>query len=280
MTRTSDVTVFIDPVTHHFLRNELFNPESRHNIDGAHAPYFHLRDLFRANGIEVHTADYLLSGEKTNRVNAYFTFGMLDKYRRLAKRDDVVLCGVFTFEAPIIQPSTYRALPMLARFFKRIYCYSTPQALERFGCRGLTFRKLHIPYPKDRIIPELWGNQDRKFLTLLNYNRLSRRTWNELYTERLRTLEFFSRYDEIDLYGMGWDKPPYRVGDTWIPGTVQKLGRWIRQRADPVIPMHPYARVVRKTWRGAAPSKYVAQSRYTFTICYENMALPGWGHPM
>lgn len=275
MTSASDITVFIDPVTHHFLRNELFNPDGFHNIDGAHAPYFHIRDLFAANGIEVHTADYLRSGEKTNRLNVYFSLGMVDKYRRLATRDDVVLSGVFTFEAPIVQPSIYRALPRLSRSFRRIYSYTTPDALERFGCRGLHFNKLHIPYPRNRIIEELWSNSDRKFLTLLNWNRLCRRTWNELYTERLRALEFFSRYDEIDLYGIGWDRSPAVVGETWIPGTVRKMSRWVREH-QPFVPMHPYEAVVRKTWRGKAPSKYEAQSRYTFTICYENMALPGW----
>jgi hypothetical protein len=275
MAHAGEVSVFIDPVSHHFLRNELFNPDNRHNIDGAHEPYFHLRDGFAAQGIEVHTADYLLSGEKRNGVNVYFSLGMLDKFRRLAGWRDVVLSGLFTFEAPIVQPSVYRALPEASRYFKRIYCYSTSEALTRFGCADLRFHKLHIPYPRDRVIDELWGNENRKFLNLLNWNRLSRRRWNELYTERLRALEYFSRFDEIDLYGIGWDKPPYRVGETWIPNTATRIHRWLREHV-PGLPMHPYEPVVRKTWRGAAPSKYATQSQYTFTICYENMALAGW----
>ena len=37
-----------------------------------------------------------------------------------------------------------------------------------------------------------------------------------------------------------------------------------------------YEKVVRKTYRGVAQSKYEIQSNYTFTICYENMMLLGW----
>ena len=51
MPATNDVSVFIDPVTPHFLRNELFNTGSAHNIDDAHAPYFHIKELFESQGI-------------------------------------------------------------------------------------------------------------------------------------------------------------------------------------------------------------------------------------
>jgi hypothetical protein len=274
-TQARDVTVFIDPVSHHFLRNELFNPDNRHNVQGAHGPYFLLRDTFAARGIEVHTADYLLSGEKANRVNVYFSFGMLDKWRTLAERPDVILSGFFTFDAPIIQPGVFRALPTLSRHFRRIYSYTTPEALAKFGCRDMTFHKLYIPYTGEGVIEELWSRTDRKFLTLLNYNRLSRHRWNELYTERLRALEYFSRFGEIDLYGIGWDRAPYVVGDTWIPATATRLHRWVREHV-PFVRRHPWVDVIDKTWRGVAKNKYETQSGYTFTICYENMALPGW----
>ncbi len=275
-TRPGEVTVFIDPVSHHFQRNELFNPDNRHNVQGAHGPYFLLRETFAKHGIEIYTADYLASGEKRNAVNVYFSFGMLDKWRALAARDDVVLSGFFTFDAPIIQPSVYRALPVLSRHFRRLYSYTTAEALARFGCRGLDIRKFHIPYPYDRVLDEYWRRTDRKFLTLLNYNRLPRRRWNELYTERLRALEFFSRYDEIDLWGLAWEKAPYLVGETWIPATATRLHRWYLEHAPWARRHGRFQPVIDRTWRGPARNKYQTQSGYTFTICYENMSLPGW----
>jgi hypothetical protein len=270
-----DITVFIQPVSWHFLRNEMFDPNSRYNIDNDHEPYFYLRQLFDSKGIEVHTADYLMSGEKTNKINVYFSLGMIENYRQLATRPDVILSSFFTFEAPITQPSTYRALRDISKFFKRIYCYTTGEALARFGCADLKFQKLYIPYPFNNVFDELWRKTDRKFLTLLNSNRLCRMKWQELYTERLRALQFFSQHGEIDLYGFKWDQPPFVVGETWIPVTFTRIHRYLRKNV-PFLRWHPAQEAILKSYRGAVKSKFDVQSNYVFTICYENMMLPGW----
>src|SRR5713226_4324299 len=251
MTQVGDIAVFIDPVTHHFTRDELFNPANPHNVDNAHAPYFHLRETFESKGIEVHTADFLMEGKKAAKTNVYFSFGILDNYEKLAQRNDVILSGYFTLDAPIVLPSTFRALRKISRYFKRVFSYTTSDAVERFGCKGLRFHKFHIPYCYDRVFDELWKKKDRKFLTLLNYNRLSRMKWQELYTERLKAVEYFSRFGEIDLYGLGWDRPPYRVGETRIPVTLTLIHRYLRQHL-PFIRMHPYQDAVRRAYRGVA----------------------------
>lgn len=262
-------------MTPHFLRNELFNRGSVHNVDGTHRAYFHLRELLESQGIEVNTADYLVAGQKRNKVNVYFSLGRTENYRRLAEDKDVVLSGYFTMDAPIVVPSHFKGLRTASRYFKRIFCYSTPEALARYGCRGLKFEKLYIPYYADRVMPELWANENRSFLCLLNYNRLCRRTWRELYTARLDACEYFSRFNEIDLYGFGWDRAPYVVGETWVPATLTKINRYIHENV-PFVKKHPYEKLIQRVWRGPAPSKYETQSKYTFTICYENMDLEGW----
>jgi hypothetical protein len=270
-----DVTLFIDPVTPHFVRDEIFNPNSPLNRDNCHAPYFFMRDLIQSKGIAVHTADYLISGEKRNKTNLYFSFGRLENYADLAKRDDTILSGFITIEAPIVHPSTYRALPKVTKTFKRVYSYSTGDALARFGCAGLHFDKFFIPQPYDRVFDELWSRENRKFLTMITTNRLPRIYWNELYTERHRALEYFSQYDEIDLYGNGWDRLPYRVGEYWVPATAMRMYRWVREHI-PFIPRHPIEGVLKKVYKGAVKSKYETMSRYTFALCYENMYLAGW----
>ena len=271
----NDISVFVDPVTRHFLRNELFDTRSAHNIDGAHGPYFYLKELFESQGVEVNTADYLVEGRKRNAVNVYFSLGVTQNYRRLAERSDVVLGAYFTMDAPIVTPSYFKGLRTAQRYFKRLFCYSTPEALARYGCRGLTFHKLHIPYDCHGIVEELWANEKRSFLCLLNYNRLCRRTWRELYTARLEACEYFSQFGEIDLYGFGWDRAPYVVGETWIPATLTHINRYVHEHV-PFVRKHPYEKLIKRVWRGAAPSKFITQSQYTFTICYENMELEGW----
>ena len=273
--KASDISVFVDPVTRHFLRNELFNPESPHNFDDNLGAYIELKQTLESQGVEVNTADYLIEGARRNRVNVYFSFGVMQNYRALAQRKDVVLSSFFTTEAPIVQPSAYRSLPEISRFFRRIFCYTTPRALARFGCADLTFTKLYIPYTYDSIVPDLWANEDRTLLCMVNANRLCRRSWQELYTERLRAVAYFAQFDEIDLYGFDWDKPAYVVGETWIPGTVQRMYRAAQVKL-PFLGRHPSMAGAQKAWRGEAKFKYHTQSRYTFTICYENMALEGW----
>ena len=110
----------------------------------------------------------------------YFSLGMVDKYRRLAERDDVILSAFFTIDAPIVQPRMFRKLPDMAKHFKRLYSYTSAEAVRRFGCGGVTLSKLHIPYCYDAVFEDLWAREDRAFLCILNYNRLCRRTWNEL----------------------------------------------------------------------------------------------------
>lgn len=271
----SDVSVFIDPSSHHFFHNELFNAKSPHNLDEALNAYIYLRELLQSSGIEVNTGDYLLRGEKLNRWNVYFSLGVLRNYKALAQRKDVVLSGLFTMEAPIVQPSLYKSLPEASKYFKRIYSYTTGEALARYGCGHLTFSKFHIPYPYSGVIDNLWRKRDRKFLNLLNCNRLCRRSWQELYTERLRAVEYFAQYDEIDLYGLHWDQPPYIVGETWIPTTFTRINRYLYKRF-PSVRKRPFDAGIKRAYRGFAESKYVTQSQYTFTICYENMMLPGW----
>ncbi len=270
-----DITVFIDPFSHHFYNNELFNPENPHNIDNALWPCIRLAELLRSNGIAVYTADFLVKRQKVSKINVYFSFGVIRNYKALARRDDVVLSGLFTFEAPIVQPSLYRELAQASSYFRRIYCFTGGENLARFGCRDVQMRKFCIPYPYDQVFDELWAKQDRKFLVLLNWNRLVRMRYRELYTERRRALEFFSRYGEIDLYGIGWDREPDLVGETRIPATVTRIHKFIRQHIG-FLRSYSNEKFIPQVYKGIAKSKYETQSDYTFAICYENMELPGW----
>lgn len=270
-----DVGVFLDPITQHFARDRLFE---QHPYSDFHAPWVHVRDRFAERGIRVQTADYLVENLDAFDTNLYFAVGTLRNYKRLAARADTILSGLFHTEAPIVHPSTYAGTREAAEYFRRIYSFSTPAALEPFGCEGLTFRKFQIPEPYDGIeghFVDLWERRDRKFLCMITQNKLPNLDYNELYTERLRLLEHFSRRDSIDLYGIGWDKMPFRVGERRLPQQVVRVQRFVWERL-PFTQNHPYERVIKRVWRGAVDSKHDVMSGYTFAICYENMVLEGW----
>jgi len=271
-----DVTLFIDPVSHHFQQDALFDLNSaRLSGDNILAPYVSLREWFGARGIRVHTADRLLRGEGCGRRNIYVSMGIRDHYRILERRHDVVLSAFFALECPIVEPGLYLELSTIRRRFKRVFSFSDGESLKPFLRGPLDAEKFYIPQSFESVHEEIWRREDRGFLVMINANKLPRVDWQELYTERLRAVEYFSRTGEIDLYGVGWDGPPYRVGRTWMPASLQRICRrglhcWQRLHPDPLL------EAARRVYRGPAVSKAETLGRYTFALCFENMILKGW----
>lgn len=268
-----DVAVFIEPITHHFAEDRLFYPAAHYGTH--HEPFAAVREAFKPHGIPVHTADRLRDGSVRADTNVYFSIGNARHYRRLAKREDVVLSSFFHFEAPIVHPSVYRETPRLARAFQRVYSFSTPQALAPFGCGGVRLESFRIPEPRGEVIEELWSRGERRFLTMISQNKRAMRSTNEIYTERLRAFEYFAETGELDLYGVGWDELPFKVGERRTPARLVRLYRAVRGRV-PLLELYPGHRQAMTLYRGTVESKFEAMSRYTFALCYENMTLDGW----
>jgi hypothetical protein len=269
------VGVFLDPITQHFAEDRLFE---QHHYGDYHMPFLRSKEALEARGYHVHTADYLVSGEIGYDVNVYISQGNLTNYRKLAERDDVIRSALFHFESPIVHPSTYRKTPAAAPYFRRIYSFTTPQELEPFGCGDLELEEFRIPSPYagfDERFDELWQRRDRKFLCMINQNKLPNHHYRELFTERLVILEHFAKTDSIDLYGIGWDVLPFKVGERRMPRQLVRVHREIWHRI-PFLPNHPYEPVIKKVWRGQVDSKHETMSGYTFAFAYENMELDGW----
>jgi hypothetical protein len=112
---------------------------------------------------------------------------------------------------------------------------------------------------------------------MINGNKVPPLKTNELYTERLRALDYFGSRGEIDLYGVGWSGPPYRIGRTRVPHAVQRLRYWTDSALDRLRPERdPLLAAARRVYRGPVASKAETLSRYTFAICFENQMLEGW----
>ena len=102
MSETRDVAFYIEPPSHHFLNDRLFNVnDGRLNGDNILAPYAYIRDFFIARGIQVHTADFI--PQKAGDVrNVYVSMGRLENYQKVAMRRDTVLSAFFAMECPIV----------------------------------------------------------------------------------------------------------------------------------------------------------------------------------
>ena len=76
----SPIALYIDPPSHHFLEDRLFNPnQAQFAGDQLLAPYFHMRERLIARDISVHTADLLPEtiGENAYYLCFYGKFGQL-----------------------------------------------------------------------------------------------------------------------------------------------------------------------------------------------------------
>jgi hypothetical protein len=270
------VALYIDPPSHHFRGDRLFlADEGRANGDCVNTPYAYLRDFLTAQGISVHTADYLPEEEGSVR-NIYVSTGILSNYRRVAQRRDTTLSAFFALECPIVEPSIFRRLKEAQQYFRRVYAFSDSQSLERFVGGPLRCLPCRWPQAFEEVHEEVWGQTDRKFMVMINGNKLPRVYRQELYTERLRALAYFHRFGEIDLYGVGWNEPPYRVGKTWMPYTLRLLRRKWVQLYWKYVRDHPLWKAAREAYRGPARSKSATLGAYTFALCFENQVLKGW----
>ncbi len=270
----SQVSLYIEPSTHHFLNDRLFEMSPVNSPSSLARCLRHLREHLTARGVSVHTADRL-PAEIGPDPKVYVSFGMLRDYRRVAERGDVTLSAIIMKETPVVEPSLFRRVGEARTYFKRIFSVSDDPALDRFVGARLDARPFRWPINHQGIRENLWDRADRDFMVMINMNKLPRVYWNELYTERMRAVEYFARHGEVDLYGIGWDGPSFRMGQTFVPGSVQKLQRllthqWHRFRPDPRLV------IARKVYKGQLDTKLKTLASYKFSLCFENTLTKGW----
>ena len=276
---TADVAVYVDPFSKHFEQDRLFDARDLPGMpDDALAPFAHLREWLQARGVAVHTADLLDGPPATGRrINIYISMGLRDRYKSLARRPDVVCSAFFTYECPVVLPGLYSHLHELARTFRRVYCFSPESALQPFLRGPVQLEHFMLPQPYEDVREDVWARRDRKFLVMINAHKQTRIRVNELYSERMRAIEFFNRFGEIDVYGRDFDGPPARMA-TRMPRVVARKERQARilwEKLRP--PRDPRRRAAREAFRGPRePRKADTLGRYTFALCFENSVLESY----
>jgi len=159
------------------------------------------------------------------------------------------------FENEMIRPDNWDLASH--KFFDIIFTWDDRYA----GCEK--YRKLYYSnlVPKDF---EIYARRPReKLCTLIAGNKSSGYPL-ELYSERLRAIEWFEQNhpEDFDLFGFGWDRRTFS-------GIFRPLNR---------ISMlsHAFAKT-RRSYRGPVKAKLDIFSNYKFAICYENLKeAPGY----
>ena len=279
MRSSGSVALFLDPPHQGYADDRLFTAQGGpYARDDVTAPWVHVRDRLEAAGVRVHTVDRLESGAVAPAArNLYISFGRRRRLQPLVREFGLVPSGFFALECPIVDPQLYRELDSVGRSFTTVYSFSTEESLRPYLSAPIRLERFQLPNPYDRVDEEHWRRDDRRFLTMINANKLPRLRAGELYTERLRAVEYFNRFGEIDLYGIGWEGPAFRVTTSWVPRRARALAHRARsgwERLRP--PTDPLRVAARAAWRGPVASKAEVLGRYTFAICFENMVLEGW----
>jgi hypothetical protein len=188
----------------------------------------------------------------------------------------VLLAGLVCFVASIVAVNIFhRAIASQTR--TRFIWVAIAGAAIGYGIWATHFigmLSLRLPIDFHGVDSPLWSRSDRGFLVMVNMNKLPRLSRSELYTERMRAIEFFSRTNDIDLYGVDWDKASRRMGRSRIPG-LRRAQIAINDWVDTIRP-HPLLVAARKVYKGELQSKWETLASYDFALCFENAYIKGW----
>jgi hypothetical protein len=268
------VGIYIDPPSKSLLEDRFFCRHSgRFHSSLARCLAF-VKETFEGQGIPVHTVDHL-PPPGSSGTYLYISIGNHENHERLSMRQDVILSAFMVTEAPVVEPRIYRGLRVAKKRFRRIYSCIDQEANTEFVGERVECIPLRWPIDFRGVDEPLWSRADRRFLVMVNMNKLPRLTRYELFTERMRAVEFFSRTNDIDLYGIGWNKASMKMGRTRLPLTFKRAQSAFRDWIDQVRP-DPLLVAARRVYKGELETKWETLSRYDFVLCFENTMLKGW----
>ncbi len=267
------VGIYIDPFSAKTLGDRFFEPSTGRYHSPLPGCLAFMKATFEAQGVRVDTADRIPARTGSD-VHLYVAIGNHTNYLNLLNRPDVILSAFMVMESPVVEPRMYRDLKRAKRHFKRIFSFIDQTELTKFAKTAVDCISLRLPIDFHGVDLPLWSRSDRGFLVMVNMNKLPRLSRSELYTERLRAIEFFSRTNDIDLYGVDWDKASRRMGRSRIPG-LRRAQIAINDWVDTIRP-HPLLVAARKVYKGELQSKWETLASYDFALCFENAYIKGW----
>lgn len=264
------INVYIDPSSHVYLSNILFREDTIYNRDDCLSGYCYLKKYCRKRNINLNTIDFwdknkatdtdiYVSHDYKNFIRkVYWRFK--NKHYPIIKLDKFKKRILFQGEPPMVMPEVFPNFDSLFKIYDKVFFTFK---VDNPKCRHFYLYQTH-----NEIFPEYWDNSNRKFLTIINTNKSPRGLkkillavssrnglrylgYKELLSERLKVIDFFSRTNEIDLYGVDWDKRPF-------------------------FPYWFYKKSIQKVYKGSVKSKFQKLSEYNFTIAFENSSMPSY----
>ncbi|QHJ00160.1 hypothetical protein GT347_20570 [Xylophilus rhododendri] len=255
-------SIYIDPSYPSFLDGQLFNAQnSVLNRDDQLLPFIRVKEMLESRNVRVATADHIV--DHSSSISGldkpkYYSLGIASRFESIEKEGLAELDAFVIMEPPIVAPHLYKMLPRLSAVFNRVYLHNTVgDGYSMEGVNAGTLRKFYWPLPYDGVLSQHWSRSDRlPRAVVINGNHKAWGKPNELYSTRISAMVELSKFDCIDLYGMGWSK--------W----------WDRRSLWPAYFLN--RRALMKIYKGHCASKYEVLAAYDFCLCLENMHMQGY----
>lgn len=213
------------------------------------------RKLLAKHNIQMNTIDVPIAAQTEQDIYMEVPYPWeLGLWMRIVRnRNKNVL---FIAEPPIVNPFNF--MNVFHAFFYKIFTWNDNLV------DGMTYFKYFLPKAKKGIQTKQIPFANKKLLTMMNGHllpflpfRLLSISTRELYTERVKAIEFFDAYHSSDffLYGRGWNSP-------------ERFSIWQR-----LFGCKKYT-----SYQGtfAWKDKYTLLSGFKFCICFENSEVTGY----
>ncbi len=234
-------------VSHPYLENRIFDSQnSQLNRDNCLAPFHYLQREFLNKGVELSTQDLIPLDEAD-----YIIYN--DMPKTLPKPNWKDKCHLLILESPLVVKNSWEGDRL--DHFAKVYSWNDDVTDEK------KFIKVNYSFEFPEKI-KVSGHRD-KLCCLISANKNSDEV-NELYSERLKTIDWFQRnsLEDFDLYGIGWDRP----ARSSLSGKVVNKVLDFFPRLLTFYPVNKYP-----SYKGMVQSKKSVLENYTFSICYENI---------
>jgi len=247
------------------FQNKLFNREfvglERHGW----ATCYLYEECLRA-GIQLITPDIFFSLNPLPRKGIFINNAAHHKNVKELTRAGLHPAALFAFEHPLYSCDFYYHLKKYTQIFDHTFMPSGAKIIVSSKTKFHTWVSPQA-YSKDIKVSANFKN--KKFLISISSNaRLNpkKRFYvhvmnffkplptlvdRELYLDRLEATRYFSKCDDFDMYGHGWDKP-----------VAHTKGE--------------YDNAIKKSYRGTVPDKFETLKDYKFAIVFENAVYNGW----
>ena len=213
--------IAIIPSSDEYLGNKLFDMNNENlNRDNILYPYYELRESLSRKNININTIDYY---KDINKVDYIFFWGL--NYKYILK---FILMGMqnkmiyFAWEPEVvIESHSMDNLIKLKKYFKYIFTWNDDLVDEK------NFLKIFNPYHLDNKEIKKMDFKDKKLLVNISGNKKSHNP-KELYSERLRVIEYFedNNDDDFDLYGIGWDESKFKNYKGKVKDKFETYGKY------------------------------------------------------